>query len=73
VFTFTALIYDGYKQQLVSGNYENKTQFDAFLAQRFGVYVSMWWTQELTAHVAHGLEQASLSSHASDIPKSHQS
>ena len=41
MFTFSALIYDGYKQQLVTGDYEDKTQFDAFLNAKFGVHLNL--------------------------------
>ena len=60
MYTFTALIYDGYKQQLVSGKYESNDQFDAFLTQRFGVYVCMWRSQELTAHLVNSPEGGAL-------------
>jgi len=60
MFTFSALIYDGYKQQLVSGDYESQIQFNAFLDARFGVYVCMWITQEPTQKVVDAMLYASI-------------
>jgi|TARA_R110002153_G_scaffold195712_1_gene349003 hypothetical protein len=60
VFTFSALIYDGYKQQLVTGDYEDKTQFDAFLNAKFGVHLCMWSAKEPTQKVIDAMLHASL-------------
>lgn len=60
MFTFSALIYDGYKQQLVTGDYEDKTQFDAFLNTKFGVHVCMWTAKEPTQKVIDAMFHASL-------------
>ncbi|MDO6569248.1 hypothetical protein Q4561_19435 [Alteromonas sp. 1_MG-2023] len=60
MFTFSALIYDGYTQQLVKGDYENKTQFDAFLNAKFGVHVCMWTAKEPTQEVIDAILHASL-------------
>jgi phage-related protein len=60
VFTFSALIYDGYKQQLVTGDYEDKAQFDAFLNTKFGVHVCMWTAKEPTQKVIDVMLQATL-------------
>ncbi|CAD5282158.1 conserved hypothetical protein [Alteromonas sp. 38] len=60
MFTFSALIYDGYKQQLVTGDYEDRTQFDVFLNAKFGVHVCMWAAKEPTQKVIDAMLHASL-------------
>ena len=60
VFTFSALIYDGYKQQLVKGDYEDKNQFDAYLNAKFGVHVCMWTAKEPTQTVIDAMLHTSL-------------
>lgn len=60
MFTFSALIYDGYKQQLVTGDYEDKIQFDAFLNTKFGVHVCMWTAKEPTQKAIDAMLHTSL-------------
>ena len=67
MYIFTALIYDGYKQHLVSGTYDNNSQFEVFLTQRFNVYVCLWLSKEHTAHTTNNLENRSLTGMDSNV------
>jgi len=48
VFTFSAVIYDGNKQNLVTFDAKTESDFVAFLEARFGCYVCLWSNKELS-------------------------
>ncbi|GMM68127.1 hypothetical protein MTsDn1_14220 [Alteromonas sp. MTD1] len=49
MFTFSAVIYDGNKQNLVKFDARTESDFDAYLQSRFGCYVCLWSNKELSA------------------------
>lgn len=42
MFYFSALIYNGYYQQLVTGEFGSESDFMQYLDNKFGVYVCLW-------------------------------
>ncbi len=45
MFYFSALIYNGNYQQIVSGEFESEAAFMQYLDDKFGVYVCLWHDQ----------------------------
>ena len=45
MYSFTALIYDGNRQQIVTHTCDNEAAFNTFLTATYGVYVCLWVQQ----------------------------
>ena len=47
MFTYSAVIYDGKKQNLVRYDCGTDTEFSSYLESRFGCHVCLWSNKEL--------------------------
>jgi len=53
MYEFTALVYTGIKQQLVSVQASSRDEFEQYLTGLFGVYVCIWQSYTpVTSHHA---------------------
>ena len=48
MFTYSAVIYDGKKQNLVRYHCGTDTEFSSYLESRFGCHVFLWSNKELS-------------------------
>ncbi|GFD69592.1 hypothetical protein [Alteromonas sp. KUL106] len=48
MFTYSAVIYDGKKQNLVRYECRTDTEFSSYLESRFGCHVCLWSNKELS-------------------------
>ena len=48
MFTYSAVIYDGKKQNLVRYDCGTDTEFSSYLEARFGCHVCLWSNKELS-------------------------
>ena len=47
MYTFTALIYDGNRQRIVSHDCDTKSEFEQYLNGEFGCFVCLWIAQDV--------------------------
>ncbi|NDV90956.1 hypothetical protein GTH32_07080 [Alteromonas sp. 345S023] len=57
MYSFSALIYDGLRQQLVAGEFSSKDAFNRHLNDTFGVHVCLWQCQNPSTQVASQIER----------------
>jgi hypothetical protein len=67
MYSFSALIYDGLRQQLVAGEFSSNEAFNRHLNETYGVHVCLWQCQNPSMHMASQIDQITKAHNANHV------